>query len=125
MLEHVVRPRLPVVLAAVVLADCTGTPSPTPSASPPGSSPASGSSAIPTTSTPRRTAESEVDSQDEPAAEAARRGTARSRRRRTSSYLDRANWRPGMIEPGDVAVRPRGGQWTDPTDIQHVSATGD
>lgn len=49
-----------------------------------------------------------------------------------SSYLDRANVRPGMIEPGDVAVRSFtaigwtwGGQWTDPTDIQHFSATGD
>lgn len=49
-----------------------------------------------------------------------------------SSYLDRANVRPGMIEPGDVAVRSFtaigwtwGGQWADPTDIQHFSATGD
>lgn len=50
----------------------------------------------------------------------------------SSSYLDRANVRPGMIEPGDVAVRafasigwPWGGEWTTPKDIQHFSATGD
>ena len=49
-----------------------------------------------------------------------------------SSYVDRANVRPGMIEPGDVAVRafaaigwPWGGEWTTPKDIQHFSATGD
>ena len=49
-----------------------------------------------------------------------------------SSYLDRANVRPGMVEPGDAAVRAFtaigwtwGGQWTNPTDIQHFSATGD
>lgn len=49
-----------------------------------------------------------------------------------SSYLDRANLRPGMIEPGDVAVRAFtaigwswGGEWTTPRDIQHFTATGD
>jgi hypothetical protein len=50
----------------------------------------------------------------------------------SSSYLDRGNVRPGMIEPGDVAVRsfaaigwPWGGNWRSPKDIQHFSATGD
>jgi hypothetical protein len=50
----------------------------------------------------------------------------------SSSYVDRANVRPGMIAPGDVAVRafaaigwPWGGEWTTPKDIQHFSATGD
>ncbi|MFC4856370.1 M15 family metallopeptidase [Actinophytocola glycyrrhizae] len=49
-----------------------------------------------------------------------------------SSYVDRANVRPGMIEPGDVAVRAFaaigwswGGEWTTPRDIQHFTATGD
>jgi hypothetical protein len=49
-----------------------------------------------------------------------------------SSYLDRANVRPGMVEPGDVAVRAFtaigwqwGGEWSTPRDIQHFSATGD
>jgi hypothetical protein len=49
-----------------------------------------------------------------------------------SSYLDRANVRPGMVEPGDVAVRAFtavgwswGGEWTTPKDIQHFTATGD
>jgi hypothetical protein len=49
-----------------------------------------------------------------------------------SSYLDRANVRAGMIEPGDVVVRSFaavgwswGAQWRSPKDIQHFSATGD
>jgi len=49
-----------------------------------------------------------------------------------SSYLDRANVRPGMVEPGDVAVRSFaaigwswGGEWHTPRDIQHFTATGD
>lgn len=49
-----------------------------------------------------------------------------------SSYLDRANARPGMIEAGDVAVRAFtaigwswGGEWRTPKDIQHFTATGD
>jgi len=49
-----------------------------------------------------------------------------------TSYVDRANARPGMIEPGDVAVRAFtaigwswGGEWTTPKDIQHFTATGD
>lgn len=50
----------------------------------------------------------------------------------SSSYLDRENTRPGMIQPGDAAVRAFaaigwswGGEWTSPRDIQHFSATGD
>ena len=50
----------------------------------------------------------------------------------SSSYLDRTNVRPGMIEPGDVAVRsfaaigwPWGGEWSTPKDIQHFGTTGD
>lgn len=49
-----------------------------------------------------------------------------------SSYLDRGRVRPGMIEPGDGAVRafaaigwPWDGEWNTPKDIQHFSATGD
>ena len=49
-----------------------------------------------------------------------------------SSYLDRSNRRPGMVEPGDVAVRAFtaigwtwGGEWTNPRDLQHFTATGD
>lgn len=49
-----------------------------------------------------------------------------------TSYVDRANVRPGMIEPGDVVVRSLlsigwswGAEWTAPKDIQHFSATGD
>jgi hypothetical protein len=49
-----------------------------------------------------------------------------------SSYLDRASVRPGMVEPGDVAVRAFtaigwswGGEWRTPKDIQHFTATGD
>ncbi|MGB3439771.1 MAG: M15 family metallopeptidase [Actinophytocola sp.] len=48
-----------------------------------------------------------------------------------SSYVDRANVRPGMVEPGDVAVRAFaaagwswGGEWTTPKDLQHFTATG-
>jgi D-alanyl-D-alanine carboxypeptidase-like protein len=48
-----------------------------------------------------------------------------------SSYVDRSNVRPGMVQPGDVAVRAFaaigwdwGGEWTDPRDIQHFTATG-
>ena len=50
----------------------------------------------------------------------------------SSSYVDRANVRPGMIEPGDVVVRSFaaigwswGAEWTSLKDIQHFSATGD
>ena len=50
----------------------------------------------------------------------------------SSSYLDRANVRPGMIEPGDVVVRSFaaigwswGAEWRSPKDIQHFSARGD
>jgi hypothetical protein len=49
-----------------------------------------------------------------------------------SSYLDRGNVRPGMVEPGDVVVRSFaaigwswGAEWKSPKDIQHFSATGD
>jgi hypothetical protein len=49
-----------------------------------------------------------------------------------SSYVDRANRRPGMIEPGDVVVSSFaaigwswGGNWTRLKDLQHFSATGD
>lgn len=49
-----------------------------------------------------------------------------------SSYLDRAKVRPGMILPGDAAVRAFaaigwswGGEWSTPVDLQHFSATGD
>lgn len=49
-----------------------------------------------------------------------------------SSYVDRSNRRPGMVEPGDVAVRAFtaigwswGGEWTNPRDLQHFTATGD
>jgi D-alanyl-D-alanine carboxypeptidase len=49
-----------------------------------------------------------------------------------SSYVDRGNVRPGMIEPGDVVVRSFlsigwswGAEWKTPKDIQHFSATGD
>ncbi|TDV39706.1 M15 family metallopeptidase [Actinophytocola oryzae] len=49
-----------------------------------------------------------------------------------SSYVDRGDVRPGMIEPGDVVVRSFtaigwswGAEWTTPKDIQHFSATGD
>ena len=49
-----------------------------------------------------------------------------------SSYVDRANVRPGMILAGDVVVRsfadigwPWGGNWKSLKDIQHFSATGD
>lgn len=48
-----------------------------------------------------------------------------------SSYLDRGLLRPGMIVPGDVAIRAFtaigwkwGGEWTSPRDIQHFTATG-
>jgi len=48
-----------------------------------------------------------------------------------SSYVDRSNVRPGMIEPGDVAIRAFaaigwdwGGEWSNPRDIQHFTATG-
>jgi hypothetical protein len=48
-----------------------------------------------------------------------------------SSYVDRANVRPGMIEPGDVVVSsfaaigwPWGGNWKGLKDLQHFSATG-
>ncbi|MDQ3788413.1 MAG: M15 family metallopeptidase [Actinomycetota bacterium] len=48
-----------------------------------------------------------------------------------SSYVDRSNRRPGMVEPGDVAVRAFtaigwtwGGEWTTPRDLQHFTATG-
>jgi hypothetical protein len=48
-----------------------------------------------------------------------------------SSYLDRANLRQGMIEPGDVVVSSFaaigwswGGNWTGLKDLQHFSATG-
>jgi hypothetical protein len=49
-----------------------------------------------------------------------------------SSYVDRSNVRPGMVEPGDVVVRSFaaigwswGGEWRSPEDIQHFTATGD
>jgi hypothetical protein len=49
-----------------------------------------------------------------------------------SSYVDRTEVRPGMVVPGDVAVRAFaaigwrwGGEWTTPKDLQHFSATGD
>ena len=49
-----------------------------------------------------------------------------------SSYVDRGRGRPGMILPGDVVVRAFaaigwrwGGEWSDPVDLQHFSATGD
>ncbi|WP_367115218.1 M15 family metallopeptidase [Actinophytocola sp.] len=49
-----------------------------------------------------------------------------------SSYVDRANVRPGMILPGATAVRAFaaigwrwGGEWSTPLDLQHFSATGD
>jgi hypothetical protein len=49
-----------------------------------------------------------------------------------SSYVDRANRRPGMVERGDVAVRAFaaigwqwGGNWTTSKDLQHFSSTGD
>lgn len=48
-----------------------------------------------------------------------------------TSYVDRANVRPGMIMAGDVVVRSFaaigwtwGAEWTTPKDIQHFSATG-
>jgi hypothetical protein len=48
-----------------------------------------------------------------------------------SSYVDRSILRPGMIMPGDAAVRgfaaigwKWGGDWSDPVDIQHFSSTG-
>jgi hypothetical protein len=49
-----------------------------------------------------------------------------------SAYLDRADRRPGMIEPGDAATRAFaaigwtwGGTWRSPKDLMHFSATGD
>lgn len=49
-----------------------------------------------------------------------------------SSYLDRSRARPGMINAGDVVVRAFaaigwkwGGEWSEPVDLQHFSATGD
>ncbi|HEY0449495.1 M15 family metallopeptidase [Actinophytocola sp.] len=48
-----------------------------------------------------------------------------------SSYVDRAKVRPGMILPGDGAVRAFaaigwkwGGEWSTPVDLQHFTATG-
>lgn len=48
-----------------------------------------------------------------------------------SAYLDRSNVRPGMILDGDVVVEAFaaigwrwGGDWTDPVDRMHFSATG-
>jgi hypothetical protein len=48
-----------------------------------------------------------------------------------SSYVDRDWRRPGMIAPGDAVVRAFaaigwswGGDWSDPVDLQHFSATG-
>lgn len=48
-----------------------------------------------------------------------------------SSYLDRSWRRPGMIAPGDPVVRAFttigwswGGEWSQPVDLQHFSATG-
>ena len=48
-----------------------------------------------------------------------------------SSYVDRAHVRPGMVAPGDAVVRAFtaigwawGGEWSDPVDLQHFSATG-
>jgi hypothetical protein len=50
----------------------------------------------------------------------------------SSSYLDRGHPRPGMIQPGDAAVRAFaaigwswGGEWSSPLDLQHFTATGD
>jgi hypothetical protein len=47
------------------------------------------------------------------------------------AFLDRGRWRLGMIHAGDVVVRafaavgwPWGGNWHEPTDYQHFSATG-
>jgi hypothetical protein len=49
-----------------------------------------------------------------------------------SAYLDRADRRPGMIEPGEVVTRAFaaagwtwGGTWRSPRDLMHFSATGD
>jgi len=49
-----------------------------------------------------------------------------------SSYVDRSRVRPGMIQPGDAAIRAFaaigwkwGGEWSTPLDLQHFSATGD
>jgi D-alanyl-D-alanine carboxypeptidase len=49
-----------------------------------------------------------------------------------SAYLDRADRRPGMIEPGDAVIRAFaaigwtwGGSWRSPKDLMHFSATGD
>jgi D-alanyl-D-alanine carboxypeptidase len=49
-----------------------------------------------------------------------------------SAYLDRADRRPGMIEPGDVVTRAFaavgwtwGGTFRSPKDLMHFSATGD
>jgi hypothetical protein len=49
-----------------------------------------------------------------------------------SAYLDRADRRPGMIRPGDVATAAFaavgwtwGGTWRSPKDLMHFSATGD
>jgi D-alanyl-D-alanine carboxypeptidase len=49
-----------------------------------------------------------------------------------SAYLDRADRRPGMIEPGDAVTRAFaaigwtwGGSWRSPKDLMHFSATGD
>ena len=48
-----------------------------------------------------------------------------------SAYLDRAERRPGMIRPGDVATTAFaavgwtwGGTWRSPKDLMHFSATG-
>jgi hypothetical protein len=48
-----------------------------------------------------------------------------------SSYVDRSWQRPGMIAPGDAVVRAFaaigwswGGDWSEPVDLQHFSATG-
>lgn len=48
-----------------------------------------------------------------------------------SAYLDRQRIRPGMVLPGDVAVRAFGrigwswgGTWSTPRDLMHFSATG-
>jgi hypothetical protein len=49
-----------------------------------------------------------------------------------SSYVDRSNVRPGMLLPGDAAVRAFkaigwswGAEWNSVKDIQHFSETGD
>jgi hypothetical protein len=49
-----------------------------------------------------------------------------------SSYLDRADHRPGMIQPGGPVLRAFtaigwhwGGKWSKPVDLHHFSATGD